>query len=226
MDEHWRQADRIISQIEIIGTEGNELVDINGHPQGAVCIGIGTDAAVFLLKELPGYAFKIYSELSQDKIEAEVAVYERLRGCPYFPVYYGRGAHYIVISHEEGPTLLDCLIQGIPVPEQVIQDVEDARTYVRSQGLNPRDIHLKNVLLQGERAKVLDVSEYIKDGNDNRWEHLVWAYRTIYPRISGKPIPARILDTIKKWYNRLDKANMNLEEFANRANGFFKRWKL
>ena len=58
-------------------------------------------------------------------------------------------------------TLFDCVLQGIHIPEQVINDVEDAREYVRNKGLNPRDIHLKNILLQNGRAKILDVSEYI-----------------------------------------------------------------
>jgi hypothetical protein len=67
----------------------------------------------------------------------------------------------LVLSFEQGVTLYDCLLQGVRVPEQAIQDVEESREFVRSQGLNPRDIHLKNVLLQEGRGKVLDVSEYI-----------------------------------------------------------------
>lgn len=83
------------------------------------------------------------------------------------------------------------------MPEQVILDVEKAREFVRSKGLNPRDIHLKNVLMQDGRAKVLDVSEYVKEGDDKRWEHLVWAYHTFYSGISEVKVPSWILDTIK-----------------------------
>ncbi|MBJ8193616.1 serine/threonine protein kinase, partial [Bacillus cereus] len=84
-----------------------------------------------------------YSDMAIEKKDAEADVYERLRGSDFFPHYYGKGDKYIVISYESGITLLDCLLQGIPVPEQAILDVEKAREFVRSKGLNPRDIHLK-----------------------------------------------------------------------------------
>ncbi|MFB5760140.1 serine/threonine protein kinase [Paenibacillus medicaginis] len=224
MSEEWRKAESVLQRIEVIGTPDNTPVTINGYAEGVHCIGIGTDAAVFTLDSMPEYAFKIYSELAAEKKSAEASVYEKLRGCPSFPVFYGEGDRYIVISYEKGITLMDCLLQGIPVPEQVIQDVEEARDFVRSRGLNPRDIHLKNVLLQNGRAKVLDVSEYVKEGDDKRWEHLVWAYHTFYSGFAEARMPSWVLDTIKNWYYRLDKANLNLEEFAQRVNQLFSRW--
>lgn len=93
------------------------------------------------------------------------------------------------------------------------------------QGAEPRDIHLKNVLMQDGRAKVLDVSEYVKEGDDKRWEHLVWAYHTFYSGISEVKVPSWILDTIKKWYYKLDNSNFNLEEFAQRASQLFSKWR-
>lgn len=220
----WFQAEKALQQIRVIGSDRNELVDIIGRAQGVRCIGTGTDAAVFAYDGLPQYAFKVYSDHALDKLDHEKKVYERLRGLPYFPTYYGSGPNMIVISHEAGPTLLECLEQGIPVPEQVMLDVEAARTAVRERGLNPRDIHLKNVLLQNGRGKVLDVSEYIQDGNDNRWEHLVWAYYNVYPRIEGTPISPRMLQTIKWAYNQLDQANIKLEDLSKKANRLFSRF--
>ena len=225
MVEQWRQAEDIISQVTVYSTEDNDPVTIKTATQDVRCIGIGTDAAVFTLDTLPGYAFKVYSDMAIEKKDAEADVYERLRGSDFFPHYYGKGDKYIVISYESGITLLDCLLQGIPVPEQVILDVEKAREFVRSKGLNPRDIHLKNVLMQDGRAKVLDVSEYVKEGDDKRWEHLVWAYHTFYSGISEVKVPSWILDTIKKWYYKLDNSNFNLEEFAQRASQLFSKWK-
>ena len=63
----------------------------------------------------------------------------------------------------------------------------DAREYVRQKGLNPRDIHLKNIFLQNGRAKIIDVSEYVQPGNDLRWEYLKKAYDQYYHLIEGKP---------------------------------------
>jgi len=223
MNPDWKAADAALRQVTVSGSERNEEVAVDGAPAGLRCIGIGTDAAVFAWDGAPGYAYKVYSNLAASKKEVERLVYERLKGIPYYPVYYGEGPNYIVISHERGVTLMDCLIEGIPVPEQAIADVEQARSLVRERGLNPRDIHLKNVLLQDGRAKVLDVSEYVQDGNDKRWEHLVWAYRNFYSGIEGRKIPLWLLDMIKNGYMRLDQANMNMDELGQRISRLMER---
>ncbi|CAJ1314968.1 serine/threonine protein kinase [Paenibacillus sp. PK4536] len=224
MVSDWRVAEEALRRIGVSGSDDNDPVVISGYADGARCIGIGTDAAVFTYDQVPEYAFKLFTPEAIDKIQSEVFVYERLAGSPYFPTCYGRGTNYLVMSYEEGPTLQDCLLQGIEVPEQVILDVEAAREYVRSIGLNPRDIHLKNVIVQNGHAKVIDVSEYIQKGDDKRWDHLVWAYYQFYSRISGKSIPSWVLDTVKNWYSRLGKTNIDLEEFAKRAGELFSKY--
>ncbi|WP_308722381.1 serine/threonine protein kinase [Paenibacillus polysaccharolyticus] len=220
----WFQAEVALQQIQVIGSDRNELVNIIGEAAGVNCIGIGTDAAVFTYDQLPQYAFKVYSDHALDKLNNEKQVYAQLQGLPYFPTYYGSGRNILVISYEPGDTLLECLEKGIPVPEQVMLDVDTAREAVRRLGLNPRDIHLKNVLLQNGRGKVLDVSEYIQEGDDHRWEHLVWAYHNIYPRIKGTPISPRMLQTIKWAYNQLDQANLKMEDLSKKANRLFSRF--
>ncbi|MED1467627.1 serine/threonine protein kinase [Bacillus salipaludis] len=217
----WKLADEALRNIEVIGNENNHPVNIIGFAEGLKCIGIGTDAAVFYYHRTPAYVFKVYSSQALKKKDVEEYVYEHLKGSRFFPKLYGNGANYIVLSFEQGVTFNDCLLQGIPITEQAIRDVEDAREYVRSQGLNPRDIHLKNILLQNGRGKVLDVSEYVKKGNDHRWEHLVWAYKNFYPFISGVQVPLWILATIKHLYFRIDLASFVLEEFSGRVSRLF-----
>ncbi|WP_249435780.1 serine/threonine protein kinase [Paenibacillus sp. Marseille-Q4541] len=212
-----QQIDTLLDQIEIHGSSDNELVKITGEVPGVNCIGMGTDAAVFTIDQLPEFAFKIYSPEAVDKKKTEKAVYDRLAGSPFFATCYGEGNRYIVLSMEKGPTLEDCLMEGIPVPEQVILDVKEARDYAESVGLNPRDIHLKNVLNQNGRGKVLDVSEYVKEGDDQRWDHLVWAYYHVYPRFRDVKVPQWVIETVKKWYQRRNKASMNLEDFSSRV---------
>lgn len=221
MIPEWKLAEEALKNIKVIGHNNNQPVTILGFAEDLTCVGIGTDAAVFRFDKTPNYVFKVYSGKALKKKEVEKDVYERLKQCCYFPQLYGTGPNYIILSFEQGVTLYDCLLQGIPIPEQVIQDVEEAREFVRSQGLNPRDIHLKNVILQNGRGKVIDVSEYIKEGNDNRWEHLVWAYKNFYPIISGVNVPLWILETIKHWYFRIDSANFILEEFSQRVSQLF-----
>ncbi len=217
MEKDWKLAGQALKSLQVIGNDKNEPVMITGVSEKLRCVGVGTDAAVFCHVDLPGYAFKLYSDAALEKKAVEQAIYDRLKGSRYFPKCFGAGPNYLVMSYEEGITLYDCLLQGVIVPEQVIADVEDARAYVRSKGLNPRDIHLKNVIVQDGRAKVLDVSEYGQEGNDQRWEHLVWAYKHIYPMISGKRMPLWILESVKTWYYRVDQTGFKLEEFAQRA---------
>ncbi|MDF2815107.1 MAG: hypothetical protein K0Q81_1307 [Paenibacillus sp.] len=221
MRSDWKQAEPELRQVKVRSNGINELVTIESTSEELSCIGIGTDAAVFHYAPTPEYAYKIYTDQSLTKKDVEEEVYRLLEGSPYFPRFYGKGDSFIVISYEKGLTLYDCILQGVPVPEQVMQDVEVAREYVRSKGLNPRDIHLKNVLLQDGRGKVIDVSEYVQPGNDNRWEHLVWAYNHFYPLLSGKQIPSWMLEAIKQSYNRIDKATFALEEFSKQVERLF-----
>ncbi len=222
-NEQWKQAETALSCMEVIKNGDNNPVTINGESDDLQCIGIGTDAAVFVYEPMPTYAYKLYATQALPKKDAEIEVYRALVGSPYYPVFYGAGERYVVISHERGLTLYDCLLLGVPVPRQVIDDVEEARSFVREKDLNPRDIHLKNVLLQDGRAKVLDVSEYIHDGNDKRWEHLVWAYDNVYPLIEGRKLPLWVLDTVKNGYYRLDPSIENLQQFADRISRLFFR---
>jgi hypothetical protein len=210
MIPEWKQAADALQRIEVRSNHGNKPVSIGACGEGLRCIGIGTDAAVFQYDSIPAYAYKVYSQEAIAKKKIEENVYLRLKGSPYFPCFYGSGDNYLVLSYEQGLTLYDCLLKGISVPKRAILDVEEARHYARKQGLNPRDIHLKNVLLQKGRAKVLDVSEYVKEGNDKRWEHLMWAYYRLYPLIEGKKIPSWVLDTIKRGYDRIGKRTFGM----------------
>ncbi|WP_428911702.1 serine/threonine protein kinase [Niallia sp. Krafla_26] len=216
MKEDWMFADKELSKITILSNPNNEPVTIQGSSDSLRCIGRGTDAAVFQSLENPGYAFKVYADDKISKIPREKRVYELLGDSPYFSTCFGYKDHYLVLSFEEGPTLYDCLLQGIPIPRQVIEDVDHARQYARQRGLNPRDIHLKNIFLQNGRAKIIDVSEYLQPGDDLRWEHLKKAYHQYYPIIEGKPVPLRLIETIKNRYNQGNRESTFLEELIGK----------
>ncbi|MDN7241188.1 serine/threonine protein kinase [Planococcus sp. N028] len=213
MTKEWETASLALSAISVSSNPNNEPVTIYGSSPDLKCIGVGTDAAVFQSLTAPSYAFKVYAEEKLDKIKAEEHVYSILGSSPFFSTCYASTEKYLVMTYEDGPTFFDCLLQGITIPEQAIQDVETARSYVREKGLNPRDIHLKNILLQNGRAKILDVSEYIHPGNDFRWEHLKRAYDEYYQYISDTPMPYWLLETIRKWYHQWAKYYPSFEEF-------------
>jgi hypothetical protein len=213
MNHSWQKAARSLANITVTSNPNNEPVTILGTAEDMHCIGVGTDAAVFQSFSVPEYAFKVYAEDKRDKLEVEALVYRKLGPAPFFSTCFGVTDRFLVLKYEEGPTLFDCLLQGIRVPEQVIDDVETARRFVREQGMNPRDIHLKNILLQDGRAKLLDVSEYIKPGNDFRWEHLKKAYDEYYRLIEGTPMPFWLLDTIRRWYHHWNRYSSSFDEF-------------
>lgn len=210
-------TEKELGRVKIIFNGENELVTIEGNYDNFVCIGVGTDAAVFRFMHNPHLAFKVYSIEKIDKIAKETEVYLKLGYSEYFPQFYGSGSNFLILSYEEGITLYDCLLKGIHIPETVIQDVENARNFAFKRGLNPRDIHLKNILLHEGRAKILDVSEYMKPGNDKRWEYLKEGYHEYYSIIDGKALPHWLIETVRKWYNQKQKKQsdtFNVQNFV------------
>ncbi len=202
-----------LNKITVFSNPNNEPVTISGYADDLKCIGVGTDAAVFQSLKVPTFAFKKYANERKDKVKVEANVYQLLEDSPFFSTCFASFDEYLVLNYEEGKTLYDCVLQGIHIPKQVINDVEDAREYVRTKGLNPRDIHLKNILLQNGRAKILDVSEYVLPGNDFRWEHLKKGYEQYYHLIDGNTVPFWLVETIRKWYNQRNKYFSSYEEF-------------
>jgi serine/threonine protein kinase len=201
MEKEWRKARELLTNINISSNPNNQPVTIQGNVRELKCIGVGTDAAVFQYVHTPAYAFKLFADDKLDKIQMEAKVYKKLGSSPYFSTCYEASERFLVVSYETGITLYDCVQQGIHIPPEVIQDVEQAREYARKKGLNPRDIHLKNILLQEGKAKIIDVSEYLLPGNDHRWEHLKRGYEEYYHLIDGRAIPSWLLETVRKNYN-------------------------
>ncbi len=194
---------RITVQLEKIQIQLQQsTIKILQIPSSFQLIGTGTDAIVVQHRTDHSSVFKIYIEESNWKCNQEFLIYQQLKNNDFFPSCYEQGPNYLKLSYEKGPTLYQCLEKGIDIPVHIIEEVEEARDYVRQQGLNPIDIHLKNVILQNNHAKIVDVAEYWKSGSDNRWEHLMEAYHRYYPLIKKKKIPAYILETIKLKYQQ------------------------
>ncbi|MFC0558341.1 serine/threonine protein kinase [Halalkalibacter alkalisediminis] len=208
----WDHLAEAIKQIEVVANQENEPVTVKRIPNQIECIGIGTDAAVFRSFDEPKLAFKVFTPEKLEKVEIEKKVYSKLGHSHYFPRFYGNGTNYLVISYEEGLTLYECLVRGIHIPEQAIQDVDDARNYAQSRGLNPRDIHLKNILLYKGRAKLLDVSEYLKQGNDYRWDYLRRGYQEYYNMIRGRAIPYWVMEVVRKRFNQSQPSHFHYQD--------------
>lgn len=217
----WNIAAEELRKVAVTSNGENDFVTVKGNSDKFQCIGVGTDAAVFRFIYAPHYAFKVFSINKLGKIAIEKEVYLKLGHSGHFPVYYGSGSNFLVISFEDGITLYDCLLKGIHIPKQVIQDVENARNYAFNRGLNPRDIHLKNILLHEGRAKLLDVSEYMEQGNDNRWEYLKEGYKEYYHLIDGKALPRWIIETVRKRYNQTKLKHFDFQDFVQELAIYF-----
>ncbi len=211
MEKEFEIVDKLLSHITISSNPNNQPVSIHGNVKELKCIGIGTDAAVFQYIHEPAYAYKLFADDKLEKVQMEAMVYGKLGPSPYFSTFYKAKDRYLVVSYESGITLYHCLQQGIHIPSQVIQEVEKARAYAREKGLNPRDIHLKNILLQDDKVKIIDVSEYLLPGDDGRWEHLKRGYEEYYRLIDGKSIPTWLLETVRKSYN--NRQTTSIEDF-------------
>jgi hypothetical protein len=206
-----------LRQIRVRAQANNEPVVIDHMPAVLRLVGYGTDAVVVQHPGLPEHVFKVYTPQTTSCLEDEYHSYAQLAGSPFFAACIGRGAFYLVLSYEAGPTLYECLLEGIVVDEQVMADVEAARAYARNVGLHPKDIHLKNVLVQGRRARIIDVSKYAPPGDEDPvWEHLAEGYRRFYPLIRGRRIPLWVIELTKRTYRAQAKEQFSLDAFADR----------
>ncbi|MBD1370910.1 serine/threonine protein kinase [Hazenella sp. IB182357] len=178
----------------------NQLVTIHAIPTEFNLIGFGTDAVVVQPNRAKQLVYKLFANENTQIKRREAEVYRKLKLSPYFPKFHKEGDNYLVLSYEAGLTLYQCLELGVDIPITLIEDVTAAIDYAKKQGLNPRDIHLKNVILQNGRGKIIDVSEYSQKGNDYRWEHLVEGYHQYYSLIRGKKVPKWLIERVKKKY--------------------------
>ncbi|SDX51176.1 hypothetical protein SAMN05444487_12119 [Marininema mesophilum] len=217
----WEPIKPLIAQVEITAKPGNQPVDVQTIPDGLEVMGTGSDAVVVRHASLPTIVFKVFTEERISACKEEYDVYQRLGKSFYFPTCYGMDDRFLVMSYESGLTLYDCLIQGVVIPENIIEEVTEARRYVRSVDLNPRDMHLKNVLLQDGHAKIIDVSEYNKPGDDGRWEHLVQGYEMFYPFLEGRRVPVWLIERVKRAYMDQVDGEFSLADFGRSFLQFF-----
>ena len=194
-------AEDVLALVRLTSPDRHEPVVVDALPVPLRMVGRGTDAVVVAHPAFPDRVFKVYAEAAIGALHDEYLAYERLAGSPLFPSCLGRGDNYLVLTYEAGPTLYDCLVDGTVVRPQVMSDVEAARSHARRAGLHPTEVHLKKVIVQDGRAKVIDVSKYVAPGDDDPvWEALAEAYRRYYPAIRGRAIPVWLIETVKRAY--------------------------
>lgn len=193
---------RFLQELQLESTSPDDPVVVHFTPEPWELVGTGNYAGVFGHPDYPDVVVKVYAP-GRPGIEQEKEVYEKLGETRYFPVMYQSGDNYLVIKRVRGIPLFECIRFGIPIPPQVIEDVEEALDQARAKGLFPHDVHGKNVLMYQGRGYLIDVSDYYKKSVDTKWRDLRKAYYRIYlPFLKdrGWKVPLWVLDGVRKGY--------------------------
>lgn len=165
-------------------------------------IGSGNYAGVFLHQSNPKWVVKVYGRKPEELIK-EVEVYKKLGQHESFSTLIDYDENYLILKRIDGMNLFDAVVKGIRIPESVIHDVNEGIEYARSVGLNPFDVHGKNVVMSDGRGYIVDVSDFYKQGKCRKWDDLKKAYYKIYLPFIYKfhpPIPFFIVNSVRKGY--------------------------
>nr|WP_036717338.1 serine/threonine protein kinase [Paenibacillus harenae] len=196
----------LLPGLEIYSVNTGDPVRVNSAPEDWKLLGAGNYAGVFAHRDYPDTVVKVYAP-GREGWESESEVYRKLGVHPAYSTCYYAGEHdgyyYLILKRLKGKTLYQCLIEGVPIPKSAIDDIDGALEYARSRGLNPHDVHGKNVMVSDGRGVVVDISDFLKDESCTMWDDLKRAYNRIYmPFLSRNPVPVPewVMNGVRKGY--------------------------
>ncbi|KKI90199.1 hypothetical protein WQ54_19615 [Bacillus sp. SA1-12] len=192
----------LIKNVKIISKDPYDPVYVTNIPNGWKIIGKGNFAAVFTHFSLDGRVVKVYAE-NRYGIKEEILAYKKLGNLTAFSKLFEYGDRYLVLKRLNGITLYQALIEGVYIPHSVIEDVDKAIEDAKQLGLNPTDIHGKNVMMKDGKGFIVDVSDFLKPYNCPKWKHFKRFYYFLYLplfKIMNIPIPYWFLEIIRKGY--------------------------
>ncbi|MBS4197783.1 protein kinase family protein [Lederbergia citri] len=183
----------------VINPKDHKLIQ---YDASLALIGVGRSAYVFKINNT-NHALKVFFPSYQHLAKVEADVYKIIQHIDYFPSLYESGSHYLVIDFIDGYTLFECLSRGIPVSENHIKDVDMAINLAREEGLNPSDIHLRNIIIHNGKIKMIDVARFKQGETDHQWNDLKTAFYRLYTKsFFPKKIPAFMMNWIAVLYKR------------------------
>lgn len=200
-----RELEKEIRTVRIRHSHRFSYVRVLRKSENWTCEGAGNSAAVFRHCDYPDVAIKIFSDSCKHIARQEAEVYRRLGESPFYPKFYGSGENFILMQYIPGISIHDCLLKGIWIPEQIVHDINDAVLNACQRGLNPRNLHAKNILIHNGRGYAVDVSEYMKKGKCYHWSLLRYGYYNIYRPFyrPGMKVPFWLLEYIRRIYRIL-----------------------
>ncbi|PID15286.1 serine/threonine protein kinase [Sporosarcina sp. P34] len=184
----------------IVVNKKNRLIDF--HPSLQLA-GTGRSAFVFRVKS-SNKAIKVYFPNSVYIAKEEAEIYQTLKGIHYFPCIYETGANYVVMDYVEGDTLFDCMTNGRVITDAHIKEIDYALSLATDAGLNPSDIHLRNILITpDDRVMLIDVARYRQQKDCKQWSNLKKAHRQFYSkRFFWKKVPGPFLNGVAFLYKK------------------------
>lgn len=166
-------------------------------------IGTGRSAVVFKIRST-NKALKVFYPDKSKIAKEEAVIYRKLADTPYFPTLYEDGENYLVIDYIDGKTIFECLVNGVRVTRDIIAEVDAALSLAREKGLNPSDVHLRNLIVTSEgQMKIIDVARFRQTKNCTQWRDLKRAFYSLYEkRFFPKRIPSFLLNMIALLYKK------------------------
>lgn len=190
----------LLPVLQVESEDPHDPVVVKKIPKPWRLLGAGNYAAVLTHPEYSDLVVKVYAP-GRPGLEEEAEVYRRLGKHPAYSECFHYGKRYLVLLRLSGITLYNCIRRGIPIPRQVIEDIDEALAYAVSKGLNPHDVHGKNVMLKDGRGFVVDVSDFLKPEPCTMWDDLKKAYDKFYlPPLHRLPVPDFVLNAVRKGY--------------------------
>ncbi|SEM55121.1 Protein kinase domain-containing protein [Mesobacillus persicus] len=184
-------------------TRKGSKVKLNDKDPALELIGTGRSAYVFKIKDT-NKVLKVFFPPYEQIAQKEAEIYKMLSGNIYYPSIYDSGEHYLVIDYIAGNTLFDCLVKGIEVTANEIREIDKALSMAREKGLNPSDIHLRNIILtKDDQVKIIDVARFKQTKKCKQWADIKAAYKKFYHRrLFPKKAPELILNLIAFLYKK------------------------
>ncbi|MGF1980555.1 MAG: serine/threonine protein kinase [Nostoc sp. CmiSLP01] len=192
----------LLPSLQIESVNPRDPIKVKYLSQPWRLLGIGNYAAVVVRPDYPECVVKIYAP-GRPGYEEEVEVYRRLGFHPAFSECLYAADGFLVLKRLDGITLYDCMHLGLPIPQQVIRDIDEALDYARSRGLHPHDVHGRNVMMHQGRGLVVDISDFLHQEACSKWNDLKKAYYWLYRPVL-RPLRLRVpysaLNMLRKTY--------------------------
>lgn len=193
---------QLLPSLQIESVNPHNPIKVNYLPQPWELLGAGNYAVVVYHPDYPDSVVKIYAP-GRPGYEEEVEVYRRLGSHRAFSECFYAKDDFLILKRLYGTTLYDCMHLGLPIPKQVIRDIDEALNYAQNQGLQPHDVHGRNVMMHEGRGLVVDISDFLHVETCSKWNDLKKAYYWFYLPVLYPlrlRVPKSALNIIRKSY--------------------------